>query len=81
VRLVGAKEDNDGVQEKQKPMACAATRSDSSLTDGSGLAKMARSHGRIPASFPSTPTLTSPAAELGGGANSQLGRVRLSPRR
>jgi hypothetical protein len=38
---------------------CAATRSGSSITDGSGSAKTARSLGRLPTSFSSTPSLKS----------------------
>jgi hypothetical protein len=63
--LVGTEEDDGRVQGKQRTKVCAATRFGSSFPDGSGSAKTARSHGRIPASFSSTPPLTSPTAGLG----------------
>jgi hypothetical protein len=63
--LVGTEEDDGRVQGKQRTKVCAATRFGSSFPDGSDSAKTARSHGRIPASFSSTPPLTSPTAGLG----------------
>jgi hypothetical protein len=42
--LVGVDEEDSGVQRKLRKM-CAATRSGSSLPDGSGSAKTASSHG------------------------------------
>jgi hypothetical protein len=46
--LLGVDEDDGSLQGKQGKKVCVATRSGSSLPDGSGSAKTVRSHGRAP---------------------------------